>query len=167
MTNQSKALIVPGDVLEQAKSDFVRASLRLQAAFGLRRAESIKIQPGLGGSGRSTAVEGLLVKERQAARGANPDNGAARGARCGQARCRWCLADSAGAHVRHVAIRVAPRGVGTRLEKDAWAAPCVSAGALSGNHGLDCTGLAHILMQLCITSKQEMFRSRNFLGFGL
>ena len=46
VTNQSKALVVPGDVLAQAKSDFVRASLRLQAAFGLRRAESIKIQPG-------------------------------------------------------------------------------------------------------------------------
>ena len=46
VTNQGKALVVPTEVLAQAKSDFVRASLRLQAALGLRRAESIKIQPG-------------------------------------------------------------------------------------------------------------------------
>jgi site-specific recombinase XerC len=62
VTNQSKALVVASEVLAGAKSEFVRASLRLQAAFGLRRAESIKIQPGWADQGASLRLKGSWCK---------------------------------------------------------------------------------------------------------
>lgn len=62
VTNQSKALTVAKDVFAAAKSEFVRASLRLQAAFGLRRAESIKIQPGWADQGEKLRLKGSWCK---------------------------------------------------------------------------------------------------------
>ena len=44
-TNISKALQTPESTLAAVTDPYTRMSLRLQAAFGLRRAESIKIQP--------------------------------------------------------------------------------------------------------------------------
>ena len=45
VTNISKAKELVMDQLKQIRTDCIRISLRLQAAFGLRRAESIKIVP--------------------------------------------------------------------------------------------------------------------------
>ena len=45
VTNISKAKELVMDQLQQIRTDCIRISLRLQAAFGLRRAESIKIVP--------------------------------------------------------------------------------------------------------------------------
>lgn len=45
VTNISKAKEFVMDQLQQIRTDCIRISLRLQAAFGLRRAESIKIVP--------------------------------------------------------------------------------------------------------------------------
>src|SRR6266496_645447 len=45
VTNISKAKDLAMDPLQQVRTDCIRISLRLQAAFGLRRAESIKIVP--------------------------------------------------------------------------------------------------------------------------
>jgi hypothetical protein len=45
VTNISKAKELVMDQLQQIRTDCIRISLRLQASFGLRRAESIKIVP--------------------------------------------------------------------------------------------------------------------------
>jgi integrase-like protein len=45
VTNISKAKELAMDQLQQIRTDCIRISLRLQASFGLRRAESIKIVP--------------------------------------------------------------------------------------------------------------------------
>ena len=45
VTNISKAKELAMDPLQQIRTDCIRISLRLQAAFGVRRAESIKIVP--------------------------------------------------------------------------------------------------------------------------
>ncbi len=45
VTNHSKAKELAMDQLQQIRTDCIRVSLRLQAALGLRRAESIKIIP--------------------------------------------------------------------------------------------------------------------------
>src|SRR6202165_237900 len=45
VTNISKAKELAMDQLQQIRTQCIRISLRLQAAFGLRRAESIKIMP--------------------------------------------------------------------------------------------------------------------------
>jgi len=46
VTNISKAKVLDADVLARVTDPYTRMSLQLQAAFGLRREESIKIQPG-------------------------------------------------------------------------------------------------------------------------
>lgn len=46
VTNESKAKALDIDRLARVKDDYTAMSLRLQAAFGLRREESIKLQPG-------------------------------------------------------------------------------------------------------------------------
>ncbi len=43
---ESKAIAVDADRLEGVRDEHLRMSLRLQAAFGLRREEALKIQPG-------------------------------------------------------------------------------------------------------------------------
>lgn len=45
VTNVSKAKVIDQQTLERVKDTFTAASLRLQEAFGLRREESIKINP--------------------------------------------------------------------------------------------------------------------------
>jgi len=45
VTNVSKAITLDQNQLEQIKDDYTRASLMLEAAFGLRREESLKIIP--------------------------------------------------------------------------------------------------------------------------
>jgi integrase len=46
VTNVSKAKVVDADMLARVTDPYTRMSLQLQAAFGLRREESIKIKPG-------------------------------------------------------------------------------------------------------------------------
>lgn len=45
ITNEDKGLVLQKEILDKVKDPFVRMSLELQAAFGLRREEAIKIQP--------------------------------------------------------------------------------------------------------------------------
>ncbi|MRV75716.1 integrase [Duganella sp. FT92W] len=46
VTNVSKAKVLDADMLARVTDPYTRMSLQLQAAFGLRREESIKIKPG-------------------------------------------------------------------------------------------------------------------------
>ena len=45
VTNESKATVLDADKLAKVADPYTAMSLRLQAAFGLRREESIKFQP--------------------------------------------------------------------------------------------------------------------------
>jgi site-specific recombinase XerC len=61
VTNLSKAKEL-GDELDGITDPYVRMSLRLQAAFGLRREESIKFRPGLADQGDQIALQGSWTK---------------------------------------------------------------------------------------------------------
>lgn len=61
VTNESKAKEL-GDKLDRISDPYVRMSLRLQAAFGLRREESIKFQPRYAGRGDHIAIKGSWAK---------------------------------------------------------------------------------------------------------
>ncbi len=61
VTNESKAKELDGN-LDRISDPHVRISLRLQAAFGLRREESIKFQPSYGDRGDYIAIKGSWAK---------------------------------------------------------------------------------------------------------
>lgn len=61
VTNESKAKEL-GDKLHRITDPYVRMSLRLQAAFGLRREESIKFQPRYADRGDHIAIKGSWAK---------------------------------------------------------------------------------------------------------
>ena len=61
VTNESKAKEL-GDGLARITDPYVRMSLRLQAAFGLRREESIKFQPRHADHGDHIAIKGSWAK---------------------------------------------------------------------------------------------------------
>ncbi|MFG9861139.1 integrase domain-containing protein, partial [Pseudomonas aeruginosa] len=61
VTNISKAR-EPDDRLAKITDPHVRVSLRLQAAFGLRREESIKFQPRHADGGDHIAIKGSWAK---------------------------------------------------------------------------------------------------------
>jgi len=62
LTNVSKARpLTPGD-LAQVTDSYARASLQLQAAFGLRREESLKIQPGWADRGDTLVLKDSWTK---------------------------------------------------------------------------------------------------------
>ena len=61
VTNESKAKEL-GDGLDRIADPHVRMSLRLQAAFGLRREESIKFQPRYADRGDHIAIKGSWAK---------------------------------------------------------------------------------------------------------
>ncbi|WP_165720896.1 phage integrase N-terminal domain-containing protein [Bordetella trematum] len=61
VTNESKAKEL-GDRLDRVTDPHVRMSLRLQAAFGLRREESIKFQPRYADHGDHIAIKGSWAK---------------------------------------------------------------------------------------------------------
>ena len=100
VTNISKAKELDMDKLKQIPDLFIHMSLCLQALFGLRRAESIKIVPQVGRSRRSTGPQGFLDQGRARTRDSHPHPGAAttrrpgEGARQGQ--------ESRGAALRHL-----------------------------------------------------------------
>jgi hypothetical protein len=62
VTNVSKAKELALDQLEQIRTLCIRISLRLQAAFGLRRAESIKIVPSWADRGSSLVLKDSWTK---------------------------------------------------------------------------------------------------------
>ena len=51
VSNDSKAVVVDDEALSSVKDDYVRMSLELQRAFGLRREEAIKFMPGYADQG--------------------------------------------------------------------------------------------------------------------
>lgn len=62
VTNESRALQTSRDSLAAVTDPYSRMSLRLQAAFGLRRAESIKIQPSWADRGSTLAIKDTWAK---------------------------------------------------------------------------------------------------------
>jgi hypothetical protein len=62
VTNVSKARELTGTDLEKVTDPYTAMSLRLQAAFGLRRAESIKIQPGWADRGEKLVIKASWAK---------------------------------------------------------------------------------------------------------
>jgi hypothetical protein len=62
VTNTSKARELTGGDLSQIADPYTRMSLQLQAAFGLRRAESIKIQPEWADRGNRLALKDSWTK---------------------------------------------------------------------------------------------------------
>lgn len=65
VTNQSKALSLPQDSLDLISDPFIRISLLLQSAFGLRREESIKFTPSWADKGYSIVLKGSWCKGGQ------------------------------------------------------------------------------------------------------
>ena len=61
-TNVSKAMQTPESALAAVTDPYTRMSLRLQAAFGLRRAESIKIQPAWADRGDRLVIKDTWAK---------------------------------------------------------------------------------------------------------
>ncbi|MDR2788780.1 MAG: integrase domain-containing protein [Candidatus Accumulibacter sp.] len=61
VTQENKAKVL-GDGLDRITDAHVRMSLKLQAAFGLRREESIKFQPGVADRGDHIAIQGSWAK---------------------------------------------------------------------------------------------------------
>lgn len=62
VTNQSKAQTLESDRLARITDPYVAMSLQLQAAFGLRREESIKFQPAYADRGDHIALKGSWTK---------------------------------------------------------------------------------------------------------
>ncbi len=62
VTNESKAVSVNQKQLDKVKDSYVKASLSLQSAFGLRREEAIKIFPGMADKGDHLALKGSWTK---------------------------------------------------------------------------------------------------------
>ncbi len=66
VTNVSKARELTSGDLAQVTDPYTRMSLRLQATFGLRRAESLKIRPGWADCGDTLALKASWAKGRRA-----------------------------------------------------------------------------------------------------
>jgi integrase len=62
VTNESKAVSINQEQLDKVKDIYVKASLSLQSAFGLRREEAIKIFPDIADKGDLLALKGSWTK---------------------------------------------------------------------------------------------------------
>jgi site-specific recombinase XerD len=62
VTNVSKAKVLSGEQVDRVSSAFVLVSLQLQAAFGLRREESLKIKPGWADQGNVLRLQSSWTK---------------------------------------------------------------------------------------------------------
>lgn len=62
VTNVSKAKVLDADTLARVSDSYTRMSLQLQAAFGLRREESIKIKPGWADGGNILRLQDSWTK---------------------------------------------------------------------------------------------------------
>jgi hypothetical protein len=80
VTNVSKARELSGTELGRITDPYTAMSLRLQAAFGLRRGESIKIRPEWADRGDKLALKGHLDQGRPRPRDPDPQRRAAPGA---------------------------------------------------------------------------------------
>ena len=72
VTNVSKARELTSGDLAQVTDPYTRMSLRLQAAFGLRREESHQDPAGVGGPRRHASAQGQLDQGRSRARDPDP-----------------------------------------------------------------------------------------------
>ncbi len=79
VTNISKAHEPSGSERSRITDPFTAMSPRLQAAFGLRRGESIKIRPEWADRGNHLALEGHLDQRGPRSRYADPERRAAPG----------------------------------------------------------------------------------------
>ena len=77
VTNISKARQLGMDQLQRIRTPYAQMSLRLQAAFGLRREASIKIVPAWADRGRGTGAQGFLEQRRSGDTNSDPHRGAA------------------------------------------------------------------------------------------
>lgn len=66
VTNESKALTLAPDALDKISDNYIKASLELQAAFGLRREEAIKFQPAFADKGDKILLKNTWTKGGQA-----------------------------------------------------------------------------------------------------
>ena len=62
VTNESKAKTVTREQLEKIRDEYVRLSLELQQAFGLRREEAMKIRPCIADQGDHLTLQGSWTK---------------------------------------------------------------------------------------------------------
>ena len=62
VTNESKAKTVTREQLEKVRDEYVRMSLELQQAFGLRREEAMKIRPRIADQGDHLFLQGSWTK---------------------------------------------------------------------------------------------------------
>ena len=62
VTNESKAKTVTREQLERVRDEYVRMSLELQQAFGLRREEAMKIRPYIADQGDHLTLQGSWTK---------------------------------------------------------------------------------------------------------
>ena len=62
VTNESKAVFMTRGDLDKVRDEYVRASLELQRAFGLRREESLKLQPHLADRGDRLVLKASWCK---------------------------------------------------------------------------------------------------------
>ena len=62
VSNESKAVVVESQALSSIQDDYVRMSLELQRAFGLRREEAIKFMPGFADQGDHIRLKASWTK---------------------------------------------------------------------------------------------------------
>ena len=130
VTNVSKARQLTSGDLAQVTDPYTRMSLRLQAAFGLRREESLKIRPGWADRGDTLAAQGQLGQGPSRPRDPDPQCRATPSPGRGEALGRQGQSDSGRAQLRAAAapLRVPVRPGGH--PPGAWPSPPVRAGTL-------------------------------------
>lgn len=92
-TNSPVRELTAGD-LAKISDPYTRISLQLQAAFGLRRGESIKIRPEWADRGDKLALKDTWTQGWPCAGNTHPQRGTAPDTRRGQALCRQGQPDS-------------------------------------------------------------------------
>ena len=133
VTNVSKARDLTSGDLAKITDPYTRASLQLQAAFGLRREESLKIQPGMGGPRRHPGAQGQLDQRWQRPRDPDPHGRATPSPGRGEARRRQGQPDSGRPELHPAAapLRVPVRP--GRHPPGPWSPPSVRPGSATAN----------------------------------
>ena len=146
VSNDSKAVIVDENALSNVKDDYVRMSLELQRAFGLRREEAIKFMPGYADQNDRVRLKASWTKGGKDTSGACAHKGTAGCIGSSSPLGRYWFLDSASKKLHStVAYLRAPHHSGGIIQV-AWIAPCLCAVALSAADGLGvpCGGWAGI-----------------------
>ena len=159
VTNVSKARELTSGDLAQVTDPYTRMSLRLQATFGLRRAESIKIRPGWADRGDTLVLKDSWAKGGRARDDPDPQCRATPRPRRGEAIRRQGQSDSGRAELRAAAapLRVPVRSGGH--PPGAWPPPSVRAGTLPGTHRVVGTGRRRTAIETA-DARAEADRSR-------